>query len=67
MLKLPDVLDGHLDDLRLFDAAAALLDVGGRNESGQVGQAAVHPVPATFFDQTMRCQLLGNKEITWEL
>ena len=43
-LEVADVLDRHLDDLRLLDAAPALLEVAGGDQAAQVCQAVVHPV-----------------------
>ena len=39
------MLDGHLDDLRLLDAAPTLLEVAGGDQATQVRQTVVHPVP----------------------
>ena len=36
-LEVADVLDRHLDDLRLLDAAPALLEVAGGDQAAQVG------------------------------
>ena len=57
-LKVLHVLDGHLDDLRLLDAAAALLQVLGGYEPGEVGQAVVHPVSSPLFDDPMGHRVL---------
>ena len=48
-LEVADVLDGHLDDPRLLDPAAALLEVGGRDESAEVRQTVVHAVAAALL------------------
>ena len=37
------MLDRHLDDLRLLNAATAFFEVGGGDEAAQVRQAVVHP------------------------
>ena len=55
------VLDGVLDDLGLLDAAAALLEVGGRDEPGEVGQAVVHAVAAALLDHPVGHRVLERK------
>ena len=49
VLEVFDMFDRHLDDLRLLDPAAALLEVGGRDESAEVRQAVVHAVAAALL------------------
>ena len=44
------VLDRHLDDLCLLDAAPALLEVAGGDQAAQVCQAVVHPVTPPLLD-----------------
>lgn len=47
------VTDRHLDDLRLFDSAPALLQVFRRDESAEVGQAIVHAISSPLLDNPM--------------
>jgi hypothetical protein len=58
LLQLSDVLDRHLNDFGFLDSAATFLQVRRRNESRQIGQTTVHPIPPTFFDQPVGRQLL---------
>lgn len=53
-LQILEVADGHLDDLSLFDAAAAFLEVLGRDEARQVREAIVHAVATPLLDYPMR-------------
>ena len=48
-LEVADVLDGHLDDLRLLDPAAALLEVGGGDEPAEVRQTVVHAISPSLL------------------
>ena len=54
------VFDGHFNDLGLLDATAALLQVGGRDESGQVGQTVVHAIATPLLDYAVRQGILKN-------
>ena len=60
-LEVADVLDRHLYDLRLLDAAPALPQVAGGDQAAQVGQAVVHPVPPPLLDDPVRQRVLGEK------
>lgn len=51
MLQMPY---GHLDDFRLLDAAASLALVLWWYQAGQICQAGVHAIPATFLNDAMR-------------
>lgn len=61
-LQVLHVLDGHLDYLRLLDAAAALLQVLGGDEPGQVRQAVVHPITAPLLDDPVRHRVLEKTQ-----
>ena len=55
------MLDGHLDNLRLLDAAPALPEVAGGDQAAKVGQTVVHPVPPPLLDYSVRQRVLGAK------
>ena len=57
-LEVADVFDRPLDDLCLLDAA--LLEVAGGDQSAQVCQAVVHPVPPPLLDDLVGQRVLGN-------
>ena len=59
-LEVANVLDGHLDDLCLLNAAPALLKVTGGDQTAQVGQTVVHPVPSPLLDDPVGQRVLGN-------
>lgn len=66
-LQVFHVFDSHLNDLGLFNAATAFLQVRGGDESGQVGQTIVHPIPTTFLDDPVRHGILKkNGILTYE-
>lgn len=50
--------NGHLDDLRLLDPASAFLQVLGRYEPTEIGQAIVHAVSSSLLDDPMRHRIL---------
>lgn len=52
-LQVLQVPDGHLDDLRLLDAAAPLALVLRRDEAGEVRQAGVHAVATPLLDDAV--------------
>ena len=60
VLQVLHVSDYHLDDLGLLNSASALLQVGRWDEAAEVGQAVVHPVPASLFNDSVRRWILGN-------
>jgi len=53
VLQVLQVPDGHLDDLRLLDAATPLSLVLRRDEAGKVRQAGVHAISPPFLDNSM--------------
>lgn len=59
-LQVLQVPDGHLDDLRLLDAAAALALILRRDEAGQVRQAGVHAISSPLLDYAM-----GERILLW--
>ena len=63
VLQVLHVSDRHLNDLGLFNSASALLQVGRWDEAAEVGQAVVHPVPASLFNDPVRHWILGNVDV----
>ena len=63
VLQVLHVSDRHLNDLGLLNSASALLQVGRWDEAAEVGQAVVHPVPASLFNDPVRHWILGNVDV----
>lgn len=59
-LEMLQVLDGHLDDFRLLDPTSALLHAGRREETGQICEAVVHPVPSSLLDDPVGLGVAGG-------
>lgn len=59
VLQVLHVLDGHLNDLGLLNAAAAFLHVVGRYEPREIRQTVVHAVsPPLLYDPVRHGVLL---------
>lgn len=56
------VFYGHLNDLSLLDTAPTFLQVISWDESAQVSQTVVHPIPPTLLNNTV-----GKRIICWWL
>ena len=61
-LEMLHVANGHLDDLGLLHSSSTLLQVLGRYEPTQIGQAVVHTIPPPFLDDPVRHRILLEQE-----
>lgn len=57
-LEMLHVANGHLDDLGLLHSSSTFLQVLGRYEPAQIGQAVVHTVSSAFLDDPVRHRIL---------